>query len=210
MVNALGSPEGATSPLLTVALDVPSPWSDAVGDVAAALHAAYPDLPQPLFAPHISLRQSFRSTTPAAAVAAVARALRGLPAVAIDVDSIDAFQAPDGTVEVVYLAVAAPWLRLAHLRLMRETAVIDAPPTPGNPAFELLGFRPHITLAVLRELPCPTAARAAIVSRAAVLWAERRPQGTGFTASTVTLSRWQPPTGVETLQAFPLKAPAGG
>lgn len=208
-MDPLHGAEEAESSLLTVVLGVPPPWSDAIAATAAALHSAYPSLPPPAFAPHISLRQRFVSATPARAAASVARALRGLPPARVQVNDVHAFLASNGSAEVVYLAVTSPWLALAHLRIVRETEAIAAPPAPGNPAFELRGFQPHITLAVLREVT-DVALRHAVVTHAAELWNARRPAAEGFVGTTVLLSRWQTANGAETIRAFTLGAPSDG
>lgn len=194
-------PIAPESALLSVALVVPPPWSEATATLAATLAAAFPDLP-PLVAPHVSLRQSFRTAEPAEAVRAVERGLRHLPPAPITVDGVQAFLAADDGVEVVYVAVAGAWLSLAHQRVLRETEAIAEQPPAGEPAFELAGFQPHITVAVPRDLRGPLKRRAAVYRLAADIWPRLRPTGEGFRAAEVTLSRWQTEGDGEVLTRF--------
>ena len=189
------------SALLSVALVVPPPWSDAAAALASALAQAFPDLP-PLVAPHVSLRQSFRAPDPVIAAGAVERALRHLKPGAIAVSGVQPFLAADGEVEVVYIAVAGAWLSLAHQRVLRETEAIAEQPPAGESAFELIGFRPHITVAVPRDLSGSPERRAAVLRLATELWPPLRPAGDGFEAAEVTLSRWQTEGDGETLARF--------
>lgn len=175
---------------LTVALTLPPPWRAAVQATTAALHAGFDAAPNNAFLPHISLCQSFqpaaREGTPAA-LRAIVRALVGLPPATIRIGNVDSFADDEGAPAVVYLDAQANWLHLANLRLVRETAPHREPPTPdappaGNPAFDLGGYTPHITLLFTRYLP-EAAERRRALARAAALWRQQRPAdaGTGFT-----------------------------
>jgi 2'-5' RNA ligase len=176
--------------MLSVALVVPPPWSTAADALAAVLAESFPDLP-PLVAPHVSLRQSFRASDPIHAARAVRRALQHMRPGMIAVGGVGSFLAADSAVEVVYIAVAGAWLTLAHQRVLRETEPIAEPPSPGEPAFELEGFRPHLTVAMPRDLAEPPERRASVLNQAIALWPRLRPSGDGFRAEEVTLSRWR-------------------
>jgi len=99
---------------------------------------------------------------------------------------VGSFAGDEDAPAVVFLATEAAWLRLANLRLVRETAAYRAAPpeatAAGNPDFDLAGYSPHITLLFARYLPDVGARRRAL-SRAAALWRQYRPAdaGAGFT-----------------------------
>lgn len=67
-------------------------------------------------------------------------ALRGAPAVEVEITGIDAFRdPPNGPGPVVYLAVESPGLHLLHERLVDTFGAID--PLEGD------DYTPHVTLA---------------------------------------------------------------
>jgi len=190
--------EGEAVRALTVALLVPEPWREAIATAIGQLHREFPSLPTSPYAPHVSLCQTFYSDTPLPTVAgAIEAALCGAPPAAVAVDGVCTFDGPDGNPDVVYVGADSPWLRLAHTRLMRTTAAYrcSAPqglPLLGNPAFDLAGFNPHITLLIVRDEPASADRLRLIAGRAAAVWAAHRPAGAGFAVTDVALSTWAP------------------
>jgi 2'-5' RNA ligase len=177
-----------------ISLTVPALWGDAVTATTAALRKAFPSVPPAMFAPHISLCQSFCTAEPEAVIAAVERIVRGLPPALVRVGGVRSFDDADGSPLVLYLEAQAPWLRLAHLRLLRETAPYRIHPenedeAPGNPAFDLEGYTPHITLLFARYL-LSAAERGRALREAVATWAARRPPGEGFPVSEVVVSTY--------------------
>lgn len=179
--------------VLAVTLTVPEPWARAIVAAARVLCDEFDGIPAMPFEPHISLCQSFTPGSSLHAVAtAVGCAIGDLPAAFIRVGGVRTFNedGADPAPEVVYVAAEAGWLFNANHRLVlatdphRRTDV----PSPGNPAFDLAGYTPHITLVFTRDLPRNPRLRHAVAERAAVLWQATRPAGDGFWADDIVLS----------------------
>jgi len=178
-----------------ISLTVPAPWREAVAATTTALRRQFPSVPPAMFAPHISLCQSFCTDEPDALVMAVARVVRGLPPALVQVGGVRSFDDANASPLVLYLDVQAAWLRLAHLRLLRETGPYRSQPAgdddaPGNPAFDLEGYTPHITLLFARYLPAAVE-RARALREATTTWDALRPAGAGFPAGEVVVSTYR-------------------
>lgn len=182
---------------VSVALELPAEWAGAVGRVIIALADEFDCQAMRSVTPHISLRQSFLPSVGLELVeSAVAKALAGAPVLPVSVGPVASFDRAPGDPSVIYLAAASKWLDYAHLRLLDLTGPLRARPrspllAPGNPAFDLSGFTPHITLA-MDDLPAAVDTRKSMLVRAAELWQSHAPASPSFLPERVTLSVWSP------------------
>jgi 2'-5' RNA ligase len=193
-MSAENRPRPAGPAALAVTLTVPSPWAEAVAAVAEQLAAEFELGPLPSFAPHVSLCRPFCcSTTPDAVAPVVSDALRRLPLTPVRVGGVSSFHMADGSPEVVYVSVQAPWLPSLNRQLVERTEAYRCGAevllaVSGNPDYDLDGYTPHVTIVMTRTPHEPADRRHALAARAAALWAERRPPGDGFAGGEVVLS----------------------
>ena len=194
MAGAPGRPAGGASSLAaSIALELPASWRDACAATTLALRRELGgEAIRPLW-PHLSLCQSFVPAVSLGELAtAVRRVLRTLPAGRVDVGGLASFADGDGSPAVLFLAAGGDWLRLCHARVVEATQPLRAATgfVVGNPAFDLDGYAPHITLAMDEIRGDPTRRREAarLVAR---LWSEHRPAESWFAPEEVVVKLWE-------------------
>ena len=187
-------PAGGPTPLAaSVALELPAAWRDACAATTLALRRelGYNAI-RPVW-PHLSLCQSFVPSVPLGElVVAVRGALRDLPGGRVDIVGLASFADRDGSPVVLFLEAGGAWLRRCHARVVEATLPLRAETAfaVGNPAFDLDGYTPHITLA-MDEIPGERARRHEVARRVDRLWNAHRPAEDWFAPEEVVVKLWE-------------------